>query len=594
MSSVTRTPSVRPLHRGQAWFLRLGGLALLGFLLLSARAVRAQNAPPAWTLAVGAQPDPALGGKILATALDADGNVFVVGQVYIKMQLGSLVLAPPYTDGDGFVAKYSPASGFVWAVSFGSNLEDAATSLAVRGHDVYVGGYYRGAALAFGGATVANAAIGSYDGFVGKLTDNGASANFGWAQRLGGTTVDKVLALAVSGSNGVLVAGSFRSTTATLGTLTLTNIDGVRLDTNAFVAKLTDAGTTATYVWAQRMGGSRSEALAVAAQGTGVVVAGYIQDINADFGSLPPLGASGLGGFSGFVTRLTDAGSNSSFAWAQAVGRSDPGDECRVNAVALNGPNVYVAGHFNGYQSPFGTTLITSSNYDGFLAKLTDAGSSATFGWATKLGGGGRDYASSLATQGRAVYVAGVCVGNTVFGSISLPPVSPSNSRDVYVARLTDAGSSAAFDWVQHAGGPPFPEQATSLAVGGGRVYVGGTANGPGTLQFGSLGVVAGTGVNYWPYLASLTDNGPLATAPGKVAAPLSLWPNPAHGAATVRLPAGTDASPLLLLDELGRTVRHFPVPASGATDAVLDLRGLPVGQYVLHGAGRAQRLSVE
>ena len=85
-----------------------------------------------------------------------------------------------------------------------------------------------------------------------------------------------------------------------------------------------------------------------------------------------------------------------------------------------------------------------------------------------------------------------------------------------------------------------------------------------------------------------------LAAAPAKAAAPLSLWPNPAHGTATVRLPAGAETEPLLLLDGLGRTVRRFATPARGATDALLDLRGLPAGPYVLRGAGRAQHLAVE
>ena len=71
-------------------------------------------------LAVGAQPDLVLGGQLLATALSADGNVFVAGGVYFKMQLGNVVLTPLHTSGDGFVAKYSPTTGFVWAVSFAS------------------------------------------------------------------------------------------------------------------------------------------------------------------------------------------------------------------------------------------------------------------------------------------------------------------------------------------------------------------------------------------------------------------------------------------------------------------------------------------
>lgn len=82
--------------------------------------------------------------------------------------------------------------------------------------------------------------------------------------------------------------------------------------------------------------------------------------------------------------------------------------------------------------------------------------------------------------------------------------------------------------------------------------------------------------------------------APGRPAAPLGLWPNPAHDAATVPLPARTEAGPLLLLDGLGRVVRHYPTPAAGTPNLALDLRGLPAGQYVLRGAGRAQRLAVE
>ena len=592
MSFTTQTPSVRLPRRGYT-LLRFGGILLLGLLLLGARAVRAQNAPPAWTLAVGARPDPVLSGRILATALDADGNVFVAGEVDFKMQLGSIVLAPPYTNGDCFVAKYNPATGFVWAVSFASSSVDVATSLAVRGHDVYVGGYFQGAALAFGTATLTKTA-GISNGFVGKLTDNGASAGFGWVRGLGGADgLDRVLALAVSGTDGVLAAGAFSSTTAAFGPLTLANVGFPYPSNNAFVAKLTDAGATATYAWAQRMAGPRSEALAVATQGTGVVVAGYSSGVTADFGTLPPVPVpNGSGYESGFVTRLADAGSSSNFAWGRLVGGSSLGGECRVYAVALSGTNVYVAGHFDGYQAPFGTTIITSAGSNGFVAKLADAGSSATFGWATKLGGTD-NYVFGLGTQGRAVYMAGVCVGTAQFGLISLPPVGPATSRDLYVARLTDAGPSAAFDWVQHAGGSALLQKSLSLAVGGGHIYAGSYANSNGTLQFGSFGV-SGSGVLYWPFLASLTDNGPLATVPNQAAALLSLWPNPAHGTATVRLPIGAETEPLLLLDGLGRTVRRFATPARGATDALLDLRGLPAGPYVLRGAGRAQHLAVE
>ena len=73
----------------------------------------------------------------------------------------------------------------------------------------------------------------------------------------------------------------------------------------------------------------------------------------------------------------------------------------------------------------------------------------------------------------------------------------------------------------------------------------------------------------------------------------LAVHPNPAHGTATVALPAGS-TGPVQLFDVLGRELGRQPVPA-GATEATLDLRGLPAGLYVLRvGAGAGQRLVVE
>ena len=49
---------------------------------------------------------------------------------------------------------------------------------------------------------------------------------------------------------------------------------------------------------------------------------------------------------------------------------------------------------------------------------------------------------------------------------------------------------------------------------------------------------------------------------------------------------------PLLLTDALGRIVRRYPAPAG--PDAVLDLRGLPAGVYVVGCGQVTQRLVAE
>ncbi|WP_310397833.1 choice-of-anchor Q domain-containing protein [Hymenobacter sp.] len=81
----------------------------------------------------------------------------------------------------------------------------------------------------------------------------------------------------------------------------------------------------------------------------------------------------------------------------------------------------------------------------------------------------------------------------------------------------------------------------------------------------------------------------PLTARPAAAAdQPLQLAPNPAS--ASVRLANARPGAPVQLLDALGRAVRLYP-----AGTAVLDVRGLPAGQYWVRVPGqRAAQLVVE
>ncbi|GAB3573869.1 T9SS type A sorting domain-containing protein [Hymenobacter daeguensis] len=113
-----------------------------------------------------------------------------------------------------------------------------------------------------------------------------------------------------------------------------------------------------------------------------------------------------------------------------------------------------------------------------------------------------------------------------------------------------------------------------------GKLYAGGqfTATGDGSKAMSNFGI-------YDP-------NAPLATTAANAAPAAQLYPNPAHGTATVRLPAGAPRLALTLTDALGRTVRRYPAPATA--QAELDLRGLPAGTYVVRCGEYSQRLVVE
>ena len=86
------------------------------------------------------------------------------------------------------------------------------------------------------------------------------------------------------------------------------------------------------------------------------------------------------------------------------------------------------------------------------------------------------------------------------------------------------------------------------------------------------------------PALATM----PVAAAP---VAPV-LYPNPAHGRATLHQAPGSEKRPLLLLDAMGREVRRYPAPTGPET--ALDLGGLLPGLYVLRNGTGSQRLVVE
>jgi hypothetical protein len=528
---------------------------------------------------------------VRATAVDVAGNVFLAGSFTRTVMLGATMLTS-LGDDDAFVAKFNPATNqFVWAQRAGGAGADEVNTLAVSGTSVYVSGEFVSPTADFGPVTLTNAGPnGNYDMYVAKLTDAGSTSSFIWAQRAGGTNFEAASALAVSGSS-VYVAGYFTSATASFGATTLTNA-GTAPNSDMYVAKLTDAGSTGSFAWAQRAGGTNDDqAFALAVSGSSVYVAGHFSSLTVNFGPATLTNAGPNGNYDTYVAKLTDAGSTSNFVWAQRAGGT--GNDFATK-LAVSGSSVYVAGYFSSPTAEFGLATLTNAStafsYDMFVAKLSDTGSTGSFNWAQRAGGAGSDQAGALAVSGNSVYVAGYFDSFAAnFGPAALTSVG---SNNVFVAKLSDAGSTGSFVWAQQAGGMGY-DAAFALAVSGTSVYVAGYFTSL-TASFGSITLTnAYTGSSpTLGFLASLTDPTLTATTTSRALAPALLYPNPAHHAATLRLPAGTTPAPLTLRDALGRTVRHYPVPAG--YEAALDLRGLSAGLYLLQGAGPALRLMVE
>ncbi|MDQ2769418.1 MAG: T9SS type A sorting domain-containing protein [Bacteroidota bacterium] len=557
------------------------GLVLAAFLAwLPANTLRAQA--PAWQSAMASTTS----AIAVANAADDNGNVYVVGYFDGMLTLGNstLVSAGMY---DVFIAKWNSAqNAFVWAQRAGGTDIDFARDVAVRGNEVYVVGNLGSQGGDFGAAQLSTAGLS--DVFVTKLTDNGPSSQFSWATRAGGPGHDSVWGVAVSGS-AVYLAGEFDGVGASFGPATLTSVG----QSDAFVAKVLDAGNGGSFVWARQAGGSGNDAaMDVAVNGASVYVTGLSDSPTTYFGNTS---FTGVGSFDAFVTRLTDAGTTADFDWIRAAGgtRSDAG-----MTIAVSGSNIYVGGTFRSVAIAFGSTGFINASINGltkdvFVAKMVDAGSNTVFNWAQQLGGVDDDDIRAMAVRGSSVYLAGSFQG-TMGTSPGGPSLTSLGSSDAFVAALADAGSTGRVRWVQSAGGAT-ADIAFGVALGGNSVYVAGSLHAP--ASFGPM-AIGGPSAIWLAYVAALNDATGLATAAPEASGALSLSPNPAHGRATIDLPAlpGTATATLTVLDALGRALRTQMVPTNAPAE--LDLTGLAPGLYAVQVAAGAaiatQRLVVE
>ncbi|UOQ72454.1 T9SS type A sorting domain-containing protein [Hymenobacter cellulosilyticus] len=545
--------------------------------LFAAQAAQAQA--PAWQMAMGTG---AIRSEVRATTSDASGNIYISGTYYGSATFGNITLT-----GNGissaylFVAKWSTVSNsFVWAQKAGGTGYAEVNTIAVNGNSVYIAGRF-GGTVQFGNTDLVNPNRNTTwqgaDAFIAKLTDTGTAAQFEWAQYAGGPSEDVATALAVRGTD-VYMAGYYSSdyqgtTPILFGGITL----GKRGRRNIFLTKLTDAGSTCSFAWAQRAGGYDTDvASALAVSGTSIYMAGTLTSTEVDFGNQNVAVPSR----SMFITKFTDTGSGGNFGWVQQAKGF-----VRASAMTVVGANVYVVGQFSGTANfdnlsmtsrASGSPSITTS--DVFVTKLTDTGSSAGFIWAKQAGSSSDDEATRVVVAGSNVYVGGTfdAYGSTAsFGSTVL---TSAGGTDLFVAKLIDSGSSADYSWAQRGGGVG-DDSLLGLALVGTNVYAAGAIYDRAT--FGSQTVIS-PAIGLVGYLAALQDNTITATAPATARPELSLWPNPAR--TSVRVPEATAATTLTLLDATGRTVRT-------ASGTVLPVQGVAPGLYVLQATTPGQPL---
>jgi len=569
-------------------------------------------------------------GDVGALAVTSSGEVYV-GGVATGRTGGVTVSHIAKWDGAGWStlgAGVSSNSGFV-----------AIGALAVASNgEVYVGGNFSRA----GGVAANNVAKwnGTAWTSLGTGTSNGVSGD--------------VYALAVAGSGQVYAGGSFTQTGAgaanyfskwngmawnSLGT-------GVGNGVNGSINMLAVASTGDVYV-----GGSFTQAGGVAAnyvaKWNGTTWSGLGTGVNGTVNALAVAGSgdvyvAGYFNQAGGVTANVVAKWNGT-AWS-SLGTGVDGT-AYVLAVAVSG-EVYVGGSFtrvggvsaNSIARWSGTAWSSlGTGVSGKVVALAVAVSGEVYvgGDFTQAGGVTANYVAKW--NGTAWSSLGMGAGNGVDSYVYALAVA--STGDVYVGgRFTQAGGVAA-NYVAKWNGTTWSSLGmgasnglaalvSTLALAGpGELYVGGdftqaggtpanhVAKWNGTawsslgtgltnevyslawsasskLYMGGSLVGTGDGSKAMAHFGIYDPNAPLATTATRAAPAAQLFPNPAHGTATLRLPAAAARQPLLLSDALGRLVRQYPAPAG--PEAVLDLRGLPAGVYWVRCGALSQRLVVE
>ncbi len=407
-------------------------------------------------------------GNSIAT--DDSGNVFVTG--YFRsdaIAFGSTTLT---NAGflDIFIVKYDPAGNVIWAKSAGGSSMDEGLGIATDDTgNVFITGFFCSSSISFGTNILTNGdtTLGAAF-FVVKYDANG---NVIWANSSGGISNGQGNGVSIDDNGNSVVTGYFTSSTITFGTTTLTNSGSF----NIFTVQYDVGGNV---LWAKTSDGTvwdMAWGLGIATDGNrNVLVTGRMFSPTLIFGSdtLTSQGTSNI------FTVKYDA--NGNVLWARSTDGTSSNAGNGITA-DISG-NTYVTGSF-GTPITFGAfTLTSSGGTDIFTVKYDVVGNVL---WAKSAGGAYGDLGTGIATDNNGhLYITGYYYGYFIqFGSSTIANTNSSGVYDdIFVMKHDDSGNAIC----ANGAGGIFNDDALAIATDGdGNVYITGNFDSP-TIAFGS------------------------------------------------------------------------------------------------------------
>ncbi len=341
---------------------------------------------------------------------------------------------------------------------FGGSGASAATSMAVDSAGmVYVAGYTDAADFPMAAAVLPRG--GGVDGILLKLDPS--TGRLLWANYIGGSGDDRVLALAAAPGGAIYAAGSTSSANFPVSGPLLTSNRG---GTDAFLLKFTADGSLLEF--SSYLGGTQSDsAAALAATAAGVWVGGQTSSTN--FPVAGALQSSLRGGVDAFLARYSSGGA---LEYSSFIGGSGD-DYIKAIAVASTG-EVFVGGATGSGDlaiPPGAAQPALRGALDGFVLKLSASGGQIVAG--TFLGGSGGSLSAperveTLLVDGfQNVYAAGLTPSSDFptpqawFGTLG-------GTRDGFLVKLHPGLNGLAWGTFLGGGGQEMINAAALLADG--------------------------------------------------------------------------------------------------------------------------------
>lgn len=345
-----------------------------------------------------------------SVAVDGGGNVLVTGVFQSTVDFGGGPVTSVMGTPDIFVLALSPTGGYLISRAFGGPGGDEGSAVAFdsQGNGIIVG-HFTGT-VDFGGGALTSA--GNDDGFIVKYSALGLHV---WSKRYGDATAQNFKDVATNANNDIFVTGSFNGQ-IDFGGGPITSFGAA----DAMLAKLDSAGN---HMWTRQIGGANVQngaSLAIDLNGN-VVVTGSVQS-TVDFG-LGPLAAAGNGDI--FIAKYNG---NNMPQWAKIFG--DNFDQTGLGIDTDMQNNVLLAGRMTGSADLGGGLMTSAGGNDMFMAKFDPAGAHTV---SRRVGDSLEQWARSVGTDAaNNIVVVGRFQGNVDFGTGTL---TSNGGSDAYIVK---------------------------------------------------------------------------------------------------------------------------------------------------------------